>query len=373
MKVIFFVPQLCSGGAQQVAILLSSALVTMGHEVYLAAATLDGKLLHRVNPACKHADLKAKKPIQAQKELANLINNIKPDALICFGIYTGIAAALSRRDWKYDPIFIIRNENNLSMDWRQGTFINRILGPILSRWSAKRAHIIAVSHRLENATKQYLKISSESITTILNPVIDDSNPLIPSSTALHPWLTDDKYPTFVAMGRLEYQKGFDVLIDAFSQLQATCSARLVIFGQGSLHDDLQHRIDKYRLSEKIDLAGHTDHPLEHMKRAHAFVLSSRFEGFGLVLVEALRAGTRVISTDCEYGPAEILENGRYGTLVPVDNVEELTLAMRASLGDDQAKPLPNNTWFKKFTAAEAAQQHISLIKSLIAHRSQEAG
>jgi Glycosyltransferase len=367
MKILFFVPQLCSGGAQQVAILLSSALIKMGHEVHLTAATLDGELLSRVNPACRCTGLGAKKPIQAQKGLATLINSTRPDVLICFGIYTGIAASLSRRTWKHNPVFIIRNENNLSMDWQQGTFINRILGPILSRWSAKNAHIIAVSHELENATKHYLKISSDSITTILNPVIDDARLSNPVGASIHPWLIDKKKPTFIAMGRLEHQKGFDILIDAFAKLQSTRDARLLIFGQGSLRDDLQNRIDQYQLGDKIDLAGHTDHPIEQMKNAHAFVLSSRFEGFGLVLVEALWAGIRVISTNCKYGPAEILENGRYGTLIPVDNAEALTQAMLASFEYEQ-RPLPSNTWFGQFTATESARQHIVLIESLIAHQ-----
>ncbi len=208
------------------------------------------------------------------------------------------------------------------------------------------------------------------VTTILNPVIDDTVPAAHDNEAtLHPWLLNKTAPIFIAMGRLEHQKGFDVLIEAFSSVQGNAAnARLLIFGQGSLRESLQAQIDACGLRESVTLAGHTNHPIVQMRAAHAFVLSSRFEGFGLVLVEALWAGTRVIASDCDYGPAEVLENGHYGTLVPVNDAAALGHAMLASLHDPSSKPHPANTWFTQFTATEAARRHIALIESLIARR-----
>lgn len=369
MRLIFFAPKLCTGGAQQVAILLANALVALGHEVHIAAASVEGELVSRLDPQCQLNDLQASKPIQARRQLANLVNNIAPDAVICFGIYTGIAAALSHHMWKHQPILMIRNENNLPSDWRQGSLHNRFIGPLLSRWAARRAHVVAVSHSLARATATYLRIPPARVTTILNPVIDDTKALGSNSIdVLHPWLKDHSVPAFVAMGRLEYQKGFDVLIDAFAKLRQHAHARLVIFGQGSLQEALQQQIDTLGLCDAIILAGHTDHPMAQMQAAHSFVLSSRFEGFGLVLVEALRAGTRVIATNCDYGPAEVLEDGRYGTLVPVGDATALVDAMLASLQSRNTNQQPPESWFAQFTATEAARQHIALIESLMAQR-----
>lgn len=370
MRLVLFVPQLCSGGAQQVAVLLSSALVSLGHEVHITAATLNGELLHRVNPACHLVELGKTKPIRARRELTCLINHIAPDAVICFGIYTGIAAALSSLTWKQRPVFIIRNENNLHTDWQQGTMLNRLIGPLLSRWAARRAHVVAVSRALAQPTIDYLHIEPDRLTTILNPVLDDTLPAaVVNDASPHPWLNDGAGPTFIAMGRLEHQKGFDILIEAFSCLRGNAAnARLLIFGQGSLRESLQAQIDACGLRESATLAGHTNHPIVQMRAAHAFVLSSRFEGFGLVLVEALWAGTRVIATDCDYGPAEVLENGRYGTLVPVNAPEALSNAMVASLHDRNPVPRPTDTWFAQFTATEAARQHATLIESIMADR-----
>ncbi|MFT4177981.1 MAG: glycosyltransferase [Thermomonas sp.] len=366
MRIFLFVPQLRTGGAQQVAILLSSGLASLNHDVYIVTAKLEGELIQRVNSRCKLVDLKAGKPIRACRGLAKLVNEMKPDAVICFGIYTGIAAALSKLSWELSPAFIIRNENNLHVDWEQATALNRLIGPLLSRWAARQAHIVAVSRALAPATSSYLGIPPTEVTVIPNPVIDDtSNPAPMPDANLHYSLRERTLPTFIAMGRLEHQKGFDVLIDAFALVKQRTQARLVIFGQGSLREKLQAQIDRLGLKEDIALAGHTDHPMTQMGAAHAFVLSSRFEGFGLVLVEALAAGTRVIATDCDYGPSEILENGRFGSLVPVENAEALADAMLDSLRNPDSSTRPGNEWFEQFTATEAARQHVALIQSLL--------
>lgn len=365
MKLLLFTPKLCSGGAQQVAILLSSGLISLGHDVHIAAPSLQGELVHRVKSKCHLEDLQATKPIHAQKQLATLVNTLKPDAVICFGIYTGIAATLSRRMWRSSPILLIRNENNLTLDWREGTILNRFIGPPLSRWAARHAQIIAVSEALRKPTADYLRLPSSRVHSILNPVIDDTAPTSLEDTAhLHPWLQNSQRPTLVAMGRLEHQKGFDTLIDAFALASNETNARLIIFGQGSLRKTLQEKINAYGLGQSIDLAGHTNYPIEQMRFAHTFVLSSRFEGFGLVLVEAMLAGTNVISTNCDFGPAELLENGRYGKLVPVDDTQALADAMLQSIQEPWTAERPSEAWFSQFTASEAARQHLALIEKL---------
>ena len=365
MRILFFTQPLSTGGAEKVAISLCSAMASLGHEISIAAPSLSGEPVSRVDQRCSLIDLKSKKPIKARQNLASLINETRPDAVICFGIHTGIAAALSSLSWRTTPALVIRNENNLHTDWQQATWLNRIIGPYLSRWATRKAHVIAVSKSLAQPTTDFLRIPSSRLTTILNPVIDDSAPQITGTEkALHPWLRDKSVPTFVAMGRLEHQKGFDVLIDAFSRAKKRTDARLIIFGKGALRDALQNQIVSCGMNESICLAGFTPHAITQMSAAHAFVLSSRFEGFGLVLVEAMLAGTKVISTDCDFGPAELLENGRYGKLVPVDDTQALADAMLQSIKEPWAVERPSEAWFSQFTASEAARQHLALIEKL---------
>ena len=365
MKIILFTPVLSVGGAQQVAFLLASALLEDGHKIIIATPLAMGELAENFRKKCRIVDFGTGKPIKSTKNIAQLIRDFNADAIICFGIYAGIAAALSKVVFRWNPPIFMRNENNLHLDWQQASFVNRLIGPVLSRWAAQHSHVIAVSRALASATANYLHIDSSHVTTILNPVIDDAAvPVETESAKLHPWLEDASVPVFVAMGRLENQKGFDVLIDAFSGVKEKTNARLVIFGSGSLRDVLQAQIDSLNMGGAIVLAGHTDCPIAQMRRACAFVLSSRFEGFGLVLVEALWAGTQVISTDCDYGPAEVLEGGRYGTLVPVEDRDALANAMLDVLQQPRSIQRPPDAWFEKFTATEAARQHVALIESV---------
>lgn len=362
---MFFLPQLCGGGAQQVAVLLANKLAESGAEVILALASLQGELASSVQKNCRLIDLKSKKPIRSLRRLSHCIKSEQPEAIICFGIYTGIAATLSKFIFRWDGIVIIRNENNLLHDWSQANWLNRLIGPPLSRWAARRSHVVAVSRTLAQATSTYLRLPPHQVTTILNPVLADIEaPTGARSVVLHPWLQDRATPTFLAMGRLEYQKGFEVLIEAFSLLRQSAHARLVIFGKGALHGKLRAQIESLGLRDTVALAGFTDHPIAQMRAAHAFVLSSQYEGFGLVLVEALWAGTQVISTCCDFGPAELLENGRYGKLVPVNDAQALAQAMLASLEGPRSAERPSDTWFAQFTAAEAARQHLALIESM---------
>lgn len=367
MKVLLFSPQLVGGGAQQVAILLAAGLLARGHEVCICAGRLSGPLLERVPAGCQLQELGSDRPIRGRKALARLVDSFRPDAVVCFGIFTGIAAGISRLGWRHQPVFVLRNENNLVEDWRLATPMNRVIGPWLSRWVARKACMVAVSRALSPATADYLHIPRSRVTTILNPVIDDTVALDMDEAGLHPWLRDQQEPVFVAMGRLEHQKGFDVLIHAFERVREAAACRLVIFGEGTLREALIRQIDEAGLSGWVTLAGHTDSPLAQMRAAHAFVLSSRFEGFGLVLVEALWAGTRVISTDCDFGPAELLEDGRYGVLVPPEDAGALAEAMLASL-HAQPAAVPDSPWFNQFLATTAADQHVALIEAELARR-----
>lgn len=365
MRILLFVSQLSAGGAEQAAILLSNGLMSLGCEVAMVTARPAGDLISRVNENCQIIDLNSSKPIKATRALSKCVKKFNPSAVVCFGFATGIAARLSKLKFLWRAPLIIRAENNLEIEWSTATPLNRIIGPFLSRWAAHNAHIVAVSRSLTQPTAKFLRIPLSRLTTILNPVIDDSAPSDGArDAALHPWLTENYIPTLVAMGRLEYQKGFDVLIEAFSRTRRLTNARLVIFGKGSLHDTLQKQIESCGMGESIALAGFTPDAIAQMSAAHAFVLSSRFEGFGLVLVEALLAGTKVISTNCDFGPAELLENGRYGKLVPVDDAQALADAMLQSILEPWTAERPDEKWFAQFTATEAARQHLALIGKL---------
>ena len=131
----------------------------------------------------------------------------------------------------------------------------------------------------------------------------------------------------LGIGRLTRQKGFDVLLSAFARLRQHHSARLVILGDGPDRRDLLSQASHHGIRDDVAFLGFVPNPYPHLARSALFVLSSRWEGSPNVLTEAMALGTPVVATDCESGPREILEGGRHGPLVPVDDVEALAVAM----------------------------------------------
>ena len=138
--------------------------------------------------------------------------------------------------------------------------------------------------------------------------------------------------TIVAAGRLNHQKGFDILIEAVGLLhERGVDTRLVLLGQGSLRSQLEEQANRQCDAGKVVFAGFQPNPYAFMARATAFALSSRFEGFGIVLAEALACGAAVVSTECPSGPSEVLDSGHYGRLVEPGNSAALADALQELL------------------------------------------
>jgi glycosyltransferase involved in cell wall biosynthesis len=141
--------------------------------------------------------------------------------------------------------------------------------------------------------------------------------------------------TLIAAGRLTGQKGFDLLIPAFARVAGDHPDwRLRICGKGQQREELQQMIDERGLTDRIELAGAASNMGAEMAKASIFVLSSRFEGFPLILIEAMSKGLAVVSFDCPTGPADIIDDHRNGILVPHKDVDALAAGMSELMGDE---------------------------------------
>lgn len=143
----------------------------------------------------------------------------------------------------------------------------------------------------------------------------------------------------VGMGRLHYQKNFALLIRAHAILRKTTPVRTLILGEGPERGRLEALISELGLQDEVQLIGYRQNPLPYLAQADVFVLSSSFEGFGNVIVEALALGVNVVATNCPGGPAEILENGKYGSLAKVDDEQDLAVKIRQRLAHSLPKAL----------------------------------
>jgi glycosyltransferase involved in cell wall biosynthesis len=179
---------------------------------------------------------------------------------------------------------------------------------------------------------------------IYNPVWTTDLGARAAAPIADPWFAADAPPVILGVGRLVKQKDFPTLVHAFALVRKRRCARLVVLGsaldEGKTHArrrELNGLAAELGVAADVRFPGSVPDALPYMARAAVFVLSSRYEGFGNVLVEALACGTPVVSTDCPSGPAEILDGGRYGVLVPVGDIERMAAAIGDALDRSPAK------------------------------------
>jgi glycosyltransferase involved in cell wall biosynthesis len=199
---------------------------------------------------------------------------------------------------------------------------------------------IAVSKGLKKQLRRVPGLGKKPIYQIYNPIIHKEFDAQAGLTPALPSSVGPEEPFVLAVGRLHKQKGYRHLLMAFARVVKQRPSYLVILGEGDEREELQSLADSLGIASRVHFLGYTPNVLAYMRQAAVFVLSSVAEGFGNVLVEALACGTPVISTDCPHGPREILAGGRYGTLVPIGDVDALARAIAANL--DSPKPAMSN-------------------------------
>jgi glycosyltransferase involved in cell wall biosynthesis len=281
-------------------------------------------------------------PQKALFYLADLIDYLQfrePDAVIAADTYCNLVAIWARRLSKVKSKVVVSERNALSIQLqrpeRRRTWRWRHVPPLVGALYPEAEGIVAVSNGVAQDISILCGIPRSAITTIYNPIhTGDELEQRAAESIDHPWLQPGQPPLILSVGRLVKPKDFATLIRAFALFRRSQPARLLILG------DEPERGERARLAalarhlgvaEDVQLPGHVANPYPFYRRAALFVLSSYREGLGNVLIEALACGCPVVSTDCPYGPAEILENGHYGRLVPVGDAAAMAEAMAATL------------------------------------------
>ena len=193
-------------------------------------------------------------------------------------------------------------------------------------------------------------LPSDKIKVIYNPIFTPALLEKAQQPLAHPWFSSNQPPVILGVGRLEKQKDFPTLIRAFAQVQQQRPFRLIILGEGPQRSQLEALVQEMGLMANVDMPGFVVNPYAYMNQSAVCVLSSAWEGFGNVLVEAMATGTPVVSTNCESGPAEILANGQYGKLVAVGDVEGMAEAIANTLNN------PPNSQTLRQRAMEFSQE-----------------
>ncbi|WP_368646160.1 glycosyltransferase family 4 protein [Alkalibacterium putridalgicola] len=310
---------LSSGGAERVISNLANYLVGKGKSIFILTLFGDHQF-YQLHPDIEVISFskeksKAGKYIKAR----NSVNELQPDIVLAMPEEVGIYLTLTMIGSKV-PVIISERNNPSVMPSNKMTRILRYVS-----YSLVKGIIFQTSQAME-FFPNYVRKKGE---IILNPIDIESLP------DLH---EKEREKVIVSVGRLEPQKNFSVLLEAFSKLvKEYPEYRLVIYGEGSLRGELEKQISElFRDPDLVSLPGRVSNPPENIKDASMFVLSSDYEGLPNALIESMAMGLPVISTDCPSGgPRELIENEQNGILVPVNDSNELHRAMKKIIESSQ--------------------------------------
>jgi glycosyltransferase involved in cell wall biosynthesis len=316
------------GGVERQTLILASALQQSGMRVTLVVNEAIGELRDTVPTTIRLIDLRCRRTSRAIPRLASFLRSDRPDVLLASLNHNNIAAVLANIVAGMPAKVVISQHSVLSSDYlRTKGWSHRVTPGIYRVIAPGIARAVAVSAGIAHEFHTIAHIPRRKITVIHNPVIEPDFAVRADEAVEHRWLDEPERPVFVTAGRLVPTKGHSTLLRALAIYRRHRNGRLLILGAGPLRESLETLANELGLHDAVDFLGFQQNPLPYFRRASAFVLSSYAEGFGNVLVEAMGCGTPVIATNCEHGPAEILDDGRYGMLVQPQNEQALADAM----------------------------------------------
>lgn len=342
--VSLFLPAFTVGGVERMRLNIARGFTKAGFRVELVALNAQGPLLDEVPEGVSVADLNSPRMLTALPSVVRYFRDRRPTVFLSALDYANLVSLWAHRLVRVDTRIYVGTHKVLSVATRETElWREKHLMPTLLRRAYPRADgIIGVSDGIADDLVSFLNLKPGSVTVINNPALTDEVLARAEEPSGHPWLDDPVMAsrTVISVGRLDRQKDFPTLIRAFERLRSEgMDLRLVIVGEGKERPHLEALVTELGLEDRISLPGFSTNPWAFMKRAALFVSSSAWEGFGNVHVEALGCGCPVVSTDSPSGPADILDNGRFGPLVPIGDVDALAQAMRKTL----ERPLPADT------------------------------
>ncbi len=321
IKILFTLPNLGGGGAERVIINIIKRLEREKYDITLLLVdeTID-TLLYLIPKDIEIFSLNKRRTREALFALIQKIWEIRPHIIFSTTNRMNLLVLMASFFISKKIKIYIREPNLPSAQITNGTL--KLLDKVLiSLLYPKSYRIVAQTPQMAQEIEKHFGIKREKIVTQINPIDKET---IQKNLKERVEIFDTKYRNLVAVGRLSYQKGFDLLIQVMEKvIKEAPKTRLYILGEGEDREKLQKLIDDYRLDKHVFLMGFQQNPHKYIQAADAFVLSSRWEGLPNVVLEAMYIGTFVIMSRVNPYVETIIEEKRCGLLYHFDDIEKL--------------------------------------------------
>lgn len=363
--ICFLVRAFSGGGAQRDAILLANGIANTGVPTTIMVLDAKGPLGALVAPAVKILDLGRGKKLKMALALPAILSALAktgPAVMVASEASGNALAVIATRllPKARRPRLVLREVASPLQARTNDPYVQNRLAYRLAPWLYPRADlVVALTGPVREDLVAHFGVTEQrAIALGTNAVLTQSREQVLASRA-----RDIEPGLVVSVGRLSEEKGFATLLDAMALVRKRRPVRLVIVGEGPDRANLEARIKSLQLDSTVELAGFHSNPDTFLERAQLFVSSSRYEGLGNVIIEALACGVPVVSTDAPYGPREILQDGRWGDLVPVGDARALADAIEQRLGqsDDGQKGKQRAA---DFTVENAAATFLDILKEM---------
>lgn len=341
---------------------LASAFASRGCKVWLIVSDPNSRLVPDFSPNVEVVCVETSSTARAILPLRRFMREQRPDVMLAAYPLYNMATVIARRLARI-PTRLVLTEHT-SIDRRFGTYSpwhRRILRWLLPRAYRRADAVVSVSKGVQDSLR-WVGIANHRLHTLPNPSVAADFEAVCRQPVDHPWFHDPSWPIVIGVGRLHGDKDFPTLIHAFAQLRRDTRARLVIVGEGPEEAALKMLVDELKLTEDVWFTGYRANPCALIAKSSVLALSSLHEGSPLVLVEALICGCPVVATRT-VGALDVLEDGRYGRIVPIGDVEAMAAAIAATI---RLPPdvTPGREKAAMFGAERSAEAYLDLFAAL---------
>lgn len=368
MKVWLLLSRFEVGGLERVQANLASALVDKDLEIWMVAGKIFPQAQAMIPAKTPRLEIAPRNKYTFIFSLLAQLKAHRPDIVMTTSNDVACMVLIFRALFFPKMKVVCTQHLSISAPWKTSKGIQQIKHRTIL-WMMRHLlpnadSIVSVSASLAQDMQQTLQLKNE-IQVIHNPVVMPNFEVQIQEKIEWPW-PDKSIPTLIFVGRLAKVKRLDLLLQAFLLIKKIAPVHLLIVGEGPEKIQILNFLTAHNLHKECKLIGHQDNPLPWIKTSSILVLPSDYEGFGNVLVEAMTCGTQVIATNCPSGPAEILEQGRYGQLVPLNNAHALAQAMQRALSKEFEVPaqiLMQRA--QHFSLERAASAYLSVIHEVV--------